>query len=451
MIPRRPVVVAGAGLSGLAAAVTLASQDIPVVVFEQKPHLGGRAYSFLDSTAGEMVDNGQHVLIRGYAATMRLLETLGTTRLLSFQPSPSLVFHHPVKGFRTFRLPSWPPPLHLLGGVLGSNLFGIADRLRTLRAGLALRSCTEEVEQQIAHLTIAEWLRSQGQSEEAVRSFWEPLAVSIMNEHVATASALLFVRSLRTAFLAEHSNASLAIPTVGLSDLYANPAREFIARRGGSVRCSMRVASVKVNGEGVTGVILHDGSFVEASAVVIALPPSETRVVLLEQSSLQSLLTQSSAIVYSPIVSVHLWFRQEVMKHGVVGLIGRTVQWVFNRRKLAGGTSEGGHVSATISAAHDLVGRTLEDIVRVVMADLRSTFGPAIPEPWHALVIREKRATFSATPAAEQLRPDQRTPLKNLFLAGDWTATGYPATIEGAVISGERSAALVGEYLRCTT
>jgi squalene-associated FAD-dependent desaturase len=449
MTPRSPVVIVGGGLSGLSAGVSLTARGIPVLVYEQKPHLGGRAYSFVDSTTGETVDNGQHLLIRGYAATMQLLEAIGTRRLLTVQPVPALVFHHPQKGFRTFRLPSVPSPFHMLAGVLGSDLFGLADRVRLLRAGAAMRRCRGgKAEEEISRLTVAEWLSSEGQTEEAVRSFWEPLAVSIMNEHVASASALLFVRSLRTAFLEDRANASLAIPSVGLSDLYANPARDLILREGGGVHCSTRVARVDVAEGSATGVTLQDGSFVGASAVILALPPAEARAVLPEPLASQGFLASIAATSFSPIVSVHLWFRHEVMSRDVVGLIGRTVQWVFNRRRLAGGGPEGGHISATISAAHEIVGKTQDEIVGIVMHDLRSAFGQEMPDPWHTLVIREKKATFSATPAVESLRPDQRTPLKNLFLAGDWTATGYPATIEGAVISGERCAMLAARMLR---
>lgn len=449
MTSRLPVVIVGGGLSGLSAGVNLVAHGIPVVLLEQKPHLGGRAYSFVDAATGETVDNGQHVLIRGYAATMRLLKTIGTTSLLAMQPTPVLTFHHPSKGFRTFRLPALPSPLHLVAGVLGSDLFAAADRLGILRAGLAMRRCRGESEQRIASMTVGEWLSSVGQSEEAVRSFWEPLAVSIMNELVTSASALLFVRSLRTAFLEDRANAALAIPAVGLSDLYAIPSREFLLRQGGNVRCSTRVVKLAASQGRMTGVTLPDGSVVEASAVILALPPAEAQAVLPDELVSKGFLASSSGLSFSPIVSTHLWFRREVMKEDVVGLIGRTTQWVFNRRRLAPGEAEGEHVSATISAAHDIVGKTQEEIVAAVMRDLRSAFGE-IPEPWHSLVIREKRATFSATPEAEKLRPGQTTPVRNLFLAGDWTATGLPATIEGAVISGERCAALAEEFVRHT-
>ncbi len=446
-----PLVVIGGGLSGLTAGVYLAAQGLPVLLLEQKPHLGGRAYSFVDTTTGETVDNGQHVLIRGYAATMRLFETIGTRHLLAMQPKPALTFHHPEKGFRTFHLPLLRSPLHLVAGVLSSDLFGMSDKARVLRAGLAIRGCVGEAEQRIAPLTVGEWLASVGQSDEVVRSFWEPLAVSIMNEHVGSASALLFVRSLKTAFLDNRANAALAIPSVGLSNLYANPARDFIVRRGGNVSCSIRVVKIMGSKEEVTGVQLQDGSLVEASAVVLALPPAEARSILPDALVSGDYLASSANMSFSPIVSTHLWFRRDVMPYEVVGLIGKTTQWVFNRRRIAESQQEGGHISATISAAHDVVGRTQEEIVALVMHDLRSAFGNDLPEPWHALVIREKKATFSATPSAESLRPDHQTPIKNLFLAGDWTSTGYPATIEGAVISGERCAGLVGEYLHRTS
>jgi squalene-associated FAD-dependent desaturase len=437
-----PVVVVGGGLSGLSAAVHLAARDISVLLLEQKQHLGGRTYSFVDATTGETIDNGQHVLIRGYAATMRLVEIIGTTHLLTVQPSPVLALHHPRKGIRTFRLPLLPSPLHLAAGVLSSDLFSVPDRLRVLRAGMAMRRDSGRLERELASMTVDEWLTSMGQSREAVRSFWEPLAVSIMNEHVTTASALLFVRSLKTAFLEGRSNAALVIPTVGLSDLFARPAREYITRHGGNVRCSTRAVKVSMSNGAVAGVVLQDGSTLEASAVVLAVPPVEALELVPEDAEVRADLTPSAALKFSPIVSTHLWFRREVMDRDVVGLIGKTVQWVFNRRRLAAGGGEGGHISATISAAHEIVGAAQEEIVTAVMRDLRSAFGQDMPDPWHALVIREKRATFSATPEAEHLRPKAATRVRNLFLAGDWTDTGYPATIEGAVMSGERCAAL---------
>jgi hypothetical protein len=146
-------------------------------------------------------------------------------------------------------------------------------------------------------------------------------------------------------------------------------------------------------------------------------------------------------------VSVHLWFRENFMPHQFLGVIGRTVQWVFNKRM--SGTSPGpdGHISAVVSAAYDIVGLDNDAIVRIIVQDLRAVYGAAVPDPVHSLVIREKKATISLTPGIETKRPGPLTPVANLFLAGDWTETGYPATIEGAILSGERAADLVLERL----
>jgi len=437
----KPVLIVGGGLSGLAAGVELASHGTPVVILEQKSYPGGRAYSFSDPVTGDIIDNGQHVLIAGYDRTMHFLETIGTRDLLRIQPQPSLVFHHPDRGFRSFRLPKLPSPLHLLLGALTTDLFSVADRLRLLRAGLDVRRCTGPREKLVEDATVDQWLNSVGQSEEAKRSFWEPLAVSIMNEHISAASALVFIRSLRKAFFAGWKEAALAIPSVGLSTLYVDAAVDYIRRKGGEVRCSADVVEIILENGCVTGLRFRDGSVQEGSACLLTVPSNKLRGLLPDSLSGLKSLSVIMDLPVSPIVSIHLWFGSEFMEHDVVGLIGKRIQWVFNKRKLSKEPDTGPNVSAVISAARDFVSYNNEALTAVALEDLRLVYGSRVGEPLHVVVIREKRATFSATPAAERARPATRTVIPNLFLCGDWTDTGYPATIEGAVISGERGAA----------
>ncbi len=439
-----PVIIVGGGLSGLSAAVTLSSRGIPVTLFEQKPSLGGRAYSFTDATTGETIDNGQHVLIGGYERTMKFLDAVGTRELLKIQPRPELLFHDPQRGFQRLSLPNLPPPLHLIFGILRCDLFSWMDRWRILRAGRMLQGVDER---KVKNLTIDQWLDSAGQTVEAKRSFWEPLAVSIMNEHITTAAALVFARSLQKAFLGGRMNASLAIPTVGLSDLYVHPAQKFISSHGGTIACGADVVEILYDGSHVTGVRLKGNDVVNCSGMILAVQHSRMTQLLPEILSRQPKFSAIETIPTSPIVSVHLWFDSDNMADDFVGLIGRRVQWLFNKRKIQNTGGKGGHVSAVISAADEFVGLTNDELIRLTMEDLRSVY-PSFPDrPAHAVVIREKRATFSCTPATEKLRPSQRTPIQNLFLAGDWTDTGHPATIEGAIVSGERCADLVGELL----
>jgi hydroxysqualene dehydroxylase len=280
-------------------------------------------------------------------------------------------------------------------------------------------------------MTISEWLADTDQSAEMRRSFWEPLAVSIMNEHIDRASASIFVRALRTAFLGGWHTAALAIPTVGLSELFAEPAREYITGHGGEIRCGARVSSVVQEAGRVSAVDTSSGHRLRCCAVILAVPSSTVESILPHDLREGGFLQGISELPTSPIVSLHLWYDREFMHHGMLGLVDRRVQWLFKRK---------GYLSAVISAAHEFVGMTNAELANIAQEDLRSVFGAEIGEPRHQLVIREKRATYSSSPHVEGLRPGTTTPLRNLFLAGDWTATGYPATIEGAVVSGEAAA-----------
>jgi len=432
------VVIVGGGLSGLAAGVGIAARGIPVVVLEQRAAPGGRALSFTDEHTGEVIDNGQHVLIAGYHRTLRFLETIGTLPLLAVQHHPTLILHHPQRGFCTFRLPDLPSPLHLAGGIAATRLFAVRDKLRMLRAGAALASFRDASPGKAAGMTVDEWLDAAGQSAETKRSFWEPLAVSIMNEHCTAASALVFIRSLRAAFLGGRRSAALALPTVGLTDLYVHGAVAAIARAGGEVRCGNDVAASSQNGDAIAGVRLRDGTTIDCSALILAVPPARAAQIVPERLRAAGFLAAMAAAPSSPIVSVHLWYDQDFMPHEFAGVIGRRVQWVFNRRKIARAPGRGGHVSAVISAAHDAVAMTNEELTHTAAEDLTAVYGAAAASPVRSVVIREKRATFACTPAVERMRPGPLTPVRNLFLAGDWTATGLPATIEGAIISGER-------------
>lgn len=433
---RTHVIIVGGGISGLAAGVMLTARGIMATVLEQKPALGGRAYSYTDAPTGETVDNGQHVLIAGYHRTMRFLDMIGTRSLVSVQDTPSLLFHHPNRGFRELRLPPLPPPLHLVWGILGFSLFSMRDRLRLLRGGLALLTVNPEGAR-LSGMTVGQWLESIGQSAECRRSFWEPLAVSIMNEHVERASAAVFVRSLKAAFLGGRRDAALAIPRVGLSVLYADGAQKYIMRGGGKVLCGVDVDGVDVRDGRAAGVRLRGGVSIHADAVILAVPPQKVLPLLAGTPLAAEMNADLSTLESSPIVSIHLWYEREWMKHEVVGVIGRRIQWIFNRRLINAEPRKGGHISAVISAAYDFVGCTNEELTRIAVEDLKSVYPDADDKPLKAVVIREKRATFASSPSNEHLRPRHTTTIPNLFLAGDWIRTGFPATIEGAVASAE--------------
>jgi zeta-carotene desaturase len=438
-----PVVVVGAGVAGLAAAVRIADAGRPVLLLERRARGGGRAASYHDSPSDEILDNGQHLLIAGYERTMAFLETVGARHLVTVQPKASYLFHHPSRGFLRFELPRLPAPLHLAAGMLASPLLPLRDRLRFLAAGGGMLRRDAKGEGPITGMTVDQWLRSAGQSAEARLAFWEPLAVAIMNERTTTAAALPFVRALREALLQRSDGAAAVLPRVGLTELFADPSLRFIASRGGIVRCAAAAGRVSVDEGGVAGVTLASGEEVQSRNVILAVPPHALPPLLPGPLAAAAGVADTTRFRWSPILSIHLWYAADFMPHTLLGVLGRTVQWAFNRRRIAAAAGAGGHVSVTMSAAHELVDRGNDELARTAARDLASIYGAEAGSPLRAVVIRERRATYSSTPEAERLRPPQRSPVRGLLFAGDWTATGLPATIEGAIRSGETCADIV--------
>ena len=436
------VIVIGGGVSGLAAAVRLAGSGARVALLEQSPKLGGRCYSFRDEATGDIVDNGQHVLVGAYTHTLAYLEAIGTRKFLKAQES--ILFVHPTDGRAALRSGTLPAPFHLASGLLTFSLLPLADRLRCLRAGLFLRSWSSGKERQLGAESVDGWLRRLGQSARSREVLWDPLCVSIMNEQPARASALLFARALRAAFLASRDDAAVLIPTIGQTELYVEPAVRYLASHGAHVRPGPEVGSVTEDGGRVTGVRLADGSVLSAPAVIAAVPPHSLGKIVPEGCAGATPFSGLGAFAFSPIISIHLWFDREVMDADFAAIVGKELQWVFNRRRLTGAGSTAGYLSGVISGAYASVDRTKEELVARAVRDIASVF-PACAGArlLSSMVIKEKRATFSATSAAEGLRPSAETPIDGFFLAGDWTNTGLPATIEGAIRSGETAAARV--------
>jgi squalene-associated FAD-dependent desaturase len=297
-------------------------------------------------------------------------------------------------------------------------------------------------------MTIDQWLDAVGQSKEAKSSFWEPLAVSVMNEHIDAASAGVFLRAIGDAFLHGRRSAALALPTVGLSEMFADAAGRFIQDHGGRLRTGEEVVESREEGELIASVRTRRGETASCSCLVLAVPPGRVAALLPGRLRESGFLSFAAGMPVSPIVSIHLWFETDFMNHEVLGVVGRRIQWVFNRRRFVRGPAKGGHVSAVISAARGFVEQTAAELTAVAHEDLRSIYPACTAPPVHSVVIREKRATFSCTPGVEKLRPRARTPMRNLFLAGDWTDTGYPATIEGSILSGNLCADLAASHFR---
>jgi squalene-associated FAD-dependent desaturase len=440
----RDVVIVGGGFAGLAAGVALAERGFRVTVVEKRSRLGGRASSYVDQTTGDVVDNGQHVFLRAYRDTIRFLTTIGTLDQLAFQPRLSLEVVDPHRPTSKVVATPLPAPWHVAVGLLRAKGLSWEER----RAGLALgahlwRKKTQDAE----GLTVTQWLDRHQQPAALRERLWHPLAIAALNETPDVAAASPFATVLTNAFFQRASWSAVGIPRTGLGPLYTDAAQQFIEQRGGRIVTGQPASGLRVVRGRVTELVLSDGSALTASWFVSAIPyvnlsellPSEVQL-----GHVQFLAAQG--LISSPIISLYLWFDRPVLDRPFVGLAGATWQWAFNRRMLLGQSQSDGHVALVISAAHSFITRTTDELLDSALRDLRACFPAARSAVLrHRVAIKEPHATFSPRVGSDRFRPDQRTPLENFFLAGDWTRTGLPASIEGAVQSGYRCAELIGQ------
>ncbi|HET9179900.1 MAG TPA: hydroxysqualene dehydroxylase HpnE [Terriglobia bacterium] len=436
------VLIIGGGLAGLAAGVALAEAGCRVRLLEQKPYLGGRARSFRDAATGSVVDNGQHLFMGCYHATLRFLDAIGTAHTVTFDPQLRVRFLDSNQKLTELRCPAFSAPWHLLTGVCLSDSFTFGEKMDVLRLGRALRSAKDKAESTgvLEHMTVEEWLSALGQRETLRRNFWDLLCIAAMNEDPEITSALLFRRVLRLALFSSPLDSRLGVPRKGLSDCYTDAAAGAIASRGGSVELRRDVRALLISDGVCHGVKLADGDAIEAPTVLSAVPwhvlpgllPAET-------VKSEPVFSRILDLRPAPIISIYLWFDRAVTDLEFVGLRGTTIQWLFNKGRILG--SGENYVSLVLSGAHDHVARSKENLLSTALSELRNLLpGARDARLTHSLVIKERFATFSPCVRVDGLRPPAVTPVRGLYLAGDWTDTGLPATIEGAVQSGYTAA-----------
>jgi squalene-associated FAD-dependent desaturase len=433
--------VVGGGFAGLSAAAMLAERGLKPIVLEARGRLGGRATAFEDRDTGERVDNGQHVLFGCYTETLAFLRRIGADGNVRMQPSLAIPFIDERGARSELRCPGLPAPLHLLAGVLTWNAIPLADRLSALRLAPALlRARSGSQATQPVRGTVADWLRAHGQSSRLITALWEPLAVAALNQSIETADAAPFVTVLGRMFGPDPGAAALVLPTVPLDDMYAGPARSFIERLGGQVRTDA-LARVSTDAAGVTGVAVR-GEPIPASTVIAAVPWHALPALFTDPAAaLRTTLDAASRTGSMPIVTVNLWYDRVVMDEPFVGLIGRTIHWIFDKRRVFG--EHASHLSLVVSAAGALDGMPREELIALADREVRAALGAArAAQLVRGTVVRERRATFSLA-AGGPPRPAARTAVPGLILAGDWIETALPSTIEGAVLSGHTAARLL--------
>lgn len=426
-----PVVVVGGGWSGIAAAVELTRKGVPVTLVESARQLGGRARCV---RFGDLrVDNGQHLLIGAYHATLKLMEQVGVAAEEVLYRAPLSL---PMRSRKSRRLQlrcvELPPPLHLLIGLLLSRGLSWKEQLAAMRLGRAIRN---EMLTPYQDISAQAWLIGHRQPPRLITQLWEPLCLATLNTPLVEASARLFLHVLQGAFNGSTRDADLLIPRTDLGSSLPGPALDYVERNGGNVLLSRRVTGLQIEGDQIQGVALgHER--IEARQVLLAVSPVITRRLLSPHPAAQAVVNKLQQLRYQPIATVYLRYPRTVSAAApLTGLLGTTGQWLFDRA-VAG---QAGLMAVVISAEGPHTALSNEELGYTVAREL-AELHPHWPSPLETLVIREKRATFASTVGVDLIRPDQETPVHGLWLAGDYTETDLPATLEGAVRSGQHCA-----------
>ncbi len=437
------ILVLGAGVAGLSAALRLADAGRQPLVLEAAPAPGGRARSWFDPTCAEELDNGPHLLMGAYTHTLQLLNRLGTRHQLLEESTPTFTFWDATHGVHRLTCPDWPAPWHLLAALARFPALSLSDGLAALRLAPDLLSHPSRLEKQ----SVTQWLTRHRQGENLCQRLWYPLCLTTLNEPPGSANAALFVTVLKRLFLADRGAARPLLPAIPLSRLLITPAQTAIQQAGGSVRCRCRVRELTFADRRLQAVHTDQGSWLQPRAVIAALPPAALARLIPEWAT----RTRMTALRNAPIVSVHLTYDYPAtLPAALIGLPQTTSQWFLDRNIIQGlpPCHTNGRFTAVLSAAYRERTWSPARLIQAVHQDL-SRMVPALAHqtPQAARVIKEHQATFAAWPDTTACRPVSQTPWDNFWLAGDWTATGLPATLEGAVQSGVGAAEKILDLL----
>ncbi|MFO0958706.1 MAG: hydroxysqualene dehydroxylase HpnE [Isosphaeraceae bacterium] len=428
------LIIVGGGLAGLATAVALADRGLAITILESRPRLGGRASSFNDPSTGEPVDNCQHVSMGCCTNLNDFCRRVGTADL--FRPVEEMVFLDPEGRISRLKAGPLPAPLHLTGSFLAARYLGLGERIRVAYGMACLRWAPVD-----SNEPFESWLRRHGQTDRAIDRFWGTVLVSALNERLDRMDVGHARKVFLEGFLRNRDGYRMELPLAPLGELYGNRLEDWLAQHRMEVRLKAGVRSVDLKPDGrVCGVTLRDGRSLPADLVAMAVPFDRVRAVLGESTAARlPHWNDVEAIESSPITGIHFWFDRPVCPYEHVVTLGRTVQWVFNHTALQGREPEGGgqYLQLVVSAAYDLVGMDRRQIQEIALNDLAAIW-PGVREAKlvRSWIVTEHGATFAVRPGIDRIRPPQRTEVPGLFLAGDWTATGWPATMEGAVRSG---------------
>lgn len=432
------VLVIGGGLAGLAAAVALAERGFRVTLLESRNRLGGRAGSFVDAVTGQMTDACQHVSMGCCTNLAHFFRTIGVSHFL--EPQPTLYFMTPDGRISRFAADPWPAPFHLGRALASAHYLTAGEKIRI---GVGLAAMWRQPPE--ADPPLEEWLRNHYQTRRTIDRFWSIVLVSALNETVDRVGLKYARKVFRDGFLRHRDGFTVHVPSVPLGRLYGDELRDWLTKHDVAVRWNTAVKQLHLkptNPLQIAHLELRDGSTATADHYILAVPFDRVADLLPESLRTDLYFAAVKSLESSPITSVHLWYDRPITRLPHVVLVDCLGQWLFNRGRSSDWAGE--YVQVVVSAARPLRGLGREGIAERIADELVRLF-PAAKKATllRHRVVTEHAATFSVVPGVDRCRPLQAAPVSNLALAGDWTATGWPATMEGAVRSGYLAAEAV--------
>jgi zeta-carotene desaturase len=444
------VIVIGGGLAGLAAGVALAESGWRVRLFEQRPFLGGRATSYV-LPDGEHVDNCQHVTLGCCTNLADFYRRVGASDKIRF--FDRLFFLDPQGRRGEMQAGMFPAPFHMMGSFANFAPLTLRDKLSIAWAMLNILQTngrTWDVDQ-FGGISMLEWLRRRGQTKGAIDRFWRVVLVSALDEELDKTDARYGIDVFWKAFLSNRTGYRMGVPVVPLAQLY-DGCKLSIEQKGGEVNLRATARALQIENNVLTSVQFDAAREERADAFVLAVPHSAVADLIPDEIvRKESAFRNLAMLKTAPITGVHFWFDRQVMSEPFVTLLDTTTQWIFNKTALYAPANGGGrnsekgqYLQLVVSASYDLLPKSRQEIIDLCLKEVRQAL-PAAREAnlTKATVIKETAATFSPEPGVDRWRPKQETSITGLFLAGDWTDTGWPATMEGAVRSGYLAAEAV--------
>jgi squalene-associated FAD-dependent desaturase len=438
------VAIAGGGLAGLAAGCALAEAGFRVSLFERRPYLGGRASSYQHPGTGEVVDNCQHVLLGCCTNLLDFYRRAGVEDKIRWYEK--LTFLEPGGRASEIAPSALPAPLHTAWSFLRADCLNLRDKVGISRAMAALAPSTPADRGE----SFLDWLKRHGQTDQAIERFWKTILVSALNEDLDQLSVPYAAQVVRESFLKSAAAGRMGIPTVPLTELYGT-AGDYIRARGGDIQLRAGVESFRDEGSGVT--LTANGQEQKFDYLVSAVPFDVLNRMLPDTPEAEPLAAELGQFSTSPITGIHLWFDRQISDLDHAVLLDRTIQWMFHKSRLiqarekSAQANGGSYVELVVSCSRSLVEKSKAEIVDLAVKEAQEFFpGARDAKLLKSTVIKEVHATYSPRPGIDKYRPKSATVWPRVFLAGDWTATGWPATMEGAVRSGYLAAEALARF-----